>query len=335
MPQITIKDIAQRLKLSTSTVSRALRNHPDISKATKKKVIALARETGYQPNLIAQSLQNQSSNTIGVIVPEIRHSFFSSAISGIEDVAYQAGYAIMVCQSQESHEREVLNTQALMAHRVAGLLISISQGCGDLRHLRAVRRQGIPLVFFDRSPEGMEASQVVVDDFQGAYEAVRYLINKGYKRIAHLAGPVNINISRQRMLAYKQALQDSQMPVAEDLIISGGFSGKDGRGGMQRLLAMENPPDAVFAVNDPVAIGALKLLKEQGVKVPKDMAIIGFTNDPLAELMDPPLSTVDQPAVQIGREAAALLLDSIKNHDRSGRIITKTLKTRLIIRSSA
>jgi len=335
MRHTTINDIARQLKLSPSTVSRALRNHPDISQETKIRVLALAAETNYQPNLIAQSLQTKRSNNIGVIVPEIRNTFFSTAISGIEEVAYQAGYTIMVCQSNDTYEREVINTRALAANRVAGMLVSMSQETTDIEHFRTVMRQGIPMVLFDRVAEDLEVSKVIVDDFEGAFAAVSYLIGTGRRRIAHLAGASSLYVSRKRREGYEAALREHGLSVRPEYILSGGYHEEDGRSGMRSLLALGEPPDAVFTINDPVAIGAFLHLREHGLAVPGDIALIGFSNNPNSALITPRLTTVNQPAFEIGRQAASLLLKNfIAGNTSPPPVETIILKTQLIIRES-
>jgi len=332
--QKTIKDIARKLNISPSTVSRALRNHPDISSRTKEQVISLAKELDYHPNSIAQSLQKRSTNTIGVIVPEIKYHFFSSVISGIEDVAYESGYIIMVCQSNESYERENINVRTLVSNRIAGLLISISQTTKNDEHFRILQRQGIPFVFFDRVCKNIETSKVVVDDHDGAFRAVEHLILSGYKRIAHLAGPRSISISQDRFQGYLSALKKYNIPFEDELVVYGGFNEEDGIMGFQRLLQLDKKPDAIFAVNDPVAIGAFMQIKECGFKIPDDFALVGFSDNPVASLIDPPLTTVAQPKYKIGRIAATLLLEQIENTTDQYKPKVEVLKTQLIIRKS-
>ena len=332
--QKTIKDIARKLNISPSTVSRALRNHPDISSRTKEQVISLAKELDYHPNSIAQSLQKRSTNTIGVIVPEIKYHFFSSVISGIEDVAYESGYIIMVCQSNESYERENINVRTLVSNRIAGLLISISQTTKNDEHFRILQRQGIPFVFFDRVCKNIETSKVVVDDHDGAFRAVEHLILSGYKKIAHLAGPRSISISQDRFQGYLSALKKYNIPFEDELVVYGGFNEEDGIMGFQRLLQLDKKPDAIFAVNDPVAIGAFMQIKECGFKIPDDFALVGFSDNPVASLIDPPLTTVAQPKYKIGRIAATLLLEQIENTTDQYKPKVEVLKTQLIIRKS-
>lgn len=331
--QVTIKDIAKKLNISPSTVSRALRDHPDISTQTKKRVNSLAEELDYQPDSIAQSLKKRRTNLIGVIVPEIKHNFFSAAISGIEEVAYRAGYAIIVSQSNESYDRECVNVRALISNRVAGLLISISQTTEISDHFKLLERQGIPFVFFDRVCEDIEASKVVVDDFHGAFKAVEHLINSGYKRIAHIAGPKHLSISQCRLNGYLSALNKYKIQYNENYVVHGGLNEEDGIKGFQKLLKLDKLPDALFAVNDPVAIGAFEKIKEHGLKIPGDIALVGFSNNPITALIEPPLTTVSQPAYEVGKRAAKLLMEQIKSGENF--IPRKeVLRTELIIRDS-
>ncbi len=333
MAQLTIKDIAKKLGISPSTVSRALRDHPDISPATKEKVAAFAARHNYQPNLLAKSLQNQRTNTIGVIVPEIRHYFFSAVVSGIEDVAYSNGYGIMVCQSNDTLEREVVNTQILASHRVAGMIVSVSQETDIFDHLKAVIGQGISLVFFDRVVDGVGASTVVVDDEEGAYTAVSHLIEQGYQRIAHLAGVQAISVSRDRLRGYCRALEDHGREVDPELIVYGRFHETDGQKGAEKLFSLMEPPDAIFAINDPVAVGVYLYCRDTGRTIPGDVALVGFSNNPVTSMMHPPITTVDQPAFAMGKAAMNLLFDQI-HQDGQAQAVTKVLKTRLVIRES-
>ncbi|MBU1101249.1 MAG: LacI family transcriptional regulator [Bacteroidetes bacterium] len=333
--QITIKDIARRLSVSSSTVSRALRNHPDISIKTKKQVLCIASEFNYQPNGIAQSLKNMRTNTIGVIVPEIKHDFFPTALDGIEDVTYKAGYTIIVCKSNESYGREVLNTRALASNRIAGLIVSISQDTQNFDHFKSLINQNIPIVFFDRACNEIDSSKVLVDDFEGAFSAVNHLIERGYKRIAHLAGPKHLSISQSRLNGYLTALNKHNLPLRDELIIHGGLHRIDGRTGVKRLLTLEKRPDAIFAVNGPVQFGAFMQIKGEGYKIPEEIGIIGFSDDPISSLVDPPLSTVGQPAYEMGAAAANLLLEEINHKEDFFEPKIQILKTKLIIRQSS
>lgn len=332
MRHATIVDIAKKLGVAPSTVSRALSDHPDVKKATKEKIRKLAKELRYSPNTFARSLKSNQTTTIGVIVPEIKHDFFSSAISGIEEVAYQSGYTILVCQSNESYERERVNTNALMHHRVAGVIVSISQNTKSGDHFQELLRRKIPLVFFDRVCEDVNASKVVIDDFKGAFNAVTHLIQRGYKRIAHLAGPKELVICIRRLNGYEEALKHNGLSLQDDLIRYGGLHEEDGYKSLDFMLNDNIIADAIFAVNDPVAIGAYQRIKEAGLKIPNQMAIVGFSNNKITALVDPPLTTVNQPSFEMGKKAAEILISTIK--DGTIEPQTLTLETELIVRGS-
>ncbi len=334
MKHITITDIAKKLGISASTVSRALSDHPDIKEETKKKVQQLADEFYYKPNSIAQSLKNNRTTIIGVIVPEIKHDFFSSAISGIEEVAYHAGYTIIVCQSNENFEREVVNTNSLIHQRVAGIVASISQNTINGDHFKSVVARGIPLVFFDRACSDVAVSKVIIDDAKSAFDAVSHLITKGYKRIAHFTGPKELDICKLRLKGYSKALSEFNLPVIESLICYGGLHEADGYNSMEELIKNNNLPDAIFAVNDPVAIGAFQRIKEAGLRIPEDIGIVGFSNNKITALVDPPLTTVNQPSFEMGKKSAELLIEMIESEKQSFKPTTITLNTVLIIRSS-
>ena len=334
MAPATIKDLAKALSLSPSTVSRALRNHPDISPLTKKRVISLADKLDYHPDSIARSLQTKKTKTIGVIVPEIKQPFFASVINGIEEFAYASGYTIIVCQSNETYEREVVYTRSMISHRVAGLLVSLSQSTKDFDHFRVLQRRNMPVVFFDRVSNEIEASKVVVDDYNGAFDVVNHLIQSGYRRIAHLAGPKNLSISKLRLKGYKDALVRGNLIFNDGLVVYGGLDDTDGIVGFQKLLNLTPLPDAIFAVNDPVATGAFMTIKEHGLKIPADIALAGFSNTNMTSLLDPPLTTVEQPSYEIGKTAAQLLMEQINSNDEQFVPKFKILKTHLIVRGS-
>ena len=334
MKHTTITDIAKKLGISASTVSRALSDHPDIKDETKRLVRKLAKEFNYIPNPIAQSLKSSRTSVIGVIVPEIKHDFFSSAISGIEEVAYHAGFTIIVSQSNESYDREVINTNSLIQQRVAGLIASISQETKNGSHFQALMDRDIPLVFFDRICEDIPANKVVIDDSKSAFEAVNHLIEKGYKKIAHFAGPNDLDICKKRMDGYKRSLQNKGILIDEELIRFGGLHEADGYKSMEYLLVTNNLPDAIFCVNDPVAIGAFQKIKEAGLKIPADIGIVGFSNNKITSLVDPQITTVDQPSFEMGRRAAELLIDMIENNNKNSQPKTITLDAKLIVRSS-
>lgn len=335
-PQITIKDIARSLKISPSTVSRALKDHPDISPATKKAVRELAQELDYQPNSVALSLRKSKTFTIGVIIPQIVHHFFSTVISGIEDVAYKAGYHVMICQSNESFDREKASAQALLASRVDGMLVSVAQETSDLKHFEMLLNRNVPLVFFDRVASGLDTSSVVVDDFGGAYRAVEYLIKSGCRKVAHLAGPDNLEISQNRIKGYKKAVDDYGLALRPEHIVTAGLTIEEGRKACLELLERGELPDAIFAANDPLAIGALKVLKEKGIKIPEEISVIGFSDEPITALIEPPITTIAQPGFEMGQLATQLLLDEISHKSDEERLpsVKRELKTELVIRES-
>ena len=336
--QVTIKDIARELGISPSTVSRALKDHPDISPETKKAVTKLAEELNYQPNSIALSLRHSKTNTIGVVIPEVVHFFFSTIISGIEDIAYDAGYSVIVAQSNESYEREVIDTKALFNNRVDGILISMSRETTDYAHFENLHSRGIPMVFFDRVCDPIQCSKVVIDDVDAAYQAVSHLIEQGYKKVAHLGGPKNLKISQDRLEGYKRALEDNGLKLDNSWVVHevGSDDERESKAITMEILSSDNRPDAIFASNDMAALGALLAAREKGIKVPEDLGIVGFSNWRFTSLTEPSISTVDQPGFQMGQEAAKLLIKEIESEDEDLiEPVLKTLQTTLIKRQSS
>jgi len=329
----TIKDIAAELGIHHTTVSRALGNHPNVRSETKQLVLEYAEKLNYHPNILAQSLKSQKTKTIGVIVPEIKHQFFSEVISGIEEVTYESDFVILVCQSNEQYEREVMNAKALLSNKVAGLLVSISQTTFNCDHFKIYKDNGIPLVFFDRINQEFETTTVVVDDYQGAYQAVEHLIKKGRKKIFHIGGTKQLEISQNRYKGYRDALKYYGLNIENSRVVWKGLHEKDGIEGIKELLSdPENLPDAIFAVNDPVALGAYEILKDRGIKIPQDMSVVGFTNNNISKFLNPPLTTVEQPSFKMGRTAAELLIQEINEEKKHRHVV---LPTKLIIRSSS
>ena len=331
--QVTIKDLAEELGISPSTVSKALKNHPDISQDTRKRVNDLAKLWNYYPNPIALSLRNSRTKTIGLIIPEIVHHFFSSVISGIEDVAYDAGYNVMIYQSNESYNREIIAAQALLNSRVEGILISLSRETRNFDHLRTAIDHGIPVGMFDRVCEEIEADKVTVDDYQGAYSAVSHLIRTGCRRIAHLSGPPGLPIADFRRSGYLDALRDHDMEINRDLIIyCDNF--KQALIRTRQLMSHPEPPDAFFTVNEFTATGVVKSLYDLNFRIPEDVSVFAFSNGLITQVTNPALSTVDQHAYQIGQTSAQLLLDRLLNQQVVRPFIHQVIKTELIIRDS-
>jgi LacI family transcriptional regulator len=330
--RITIKDIAKELGISPSTVSKALKGHRDISSSTKKSVRELAEKWNYKPDQIALSLKSGLSKTIGVIVPEIVHYFFSTVISGIDDLAFDSGYHVMFCQSSELYSREVKAVETLISNRVDGILISVSKETENFDHFRKIQENGIPLVFFDRICDEIDTDRVIVDDESGAYEAVNHLISIGCKNIIHLSGPPNLLIGKNRTNGYLRALRENGMPLHEDNIIRCD-SGEEAASIVPELLKRADKPDGVFAVNDLTAAATMKIIKDMGYNVPDDIAVVGFTSGLISDITNPTLTSVEQHGYLIGKEAVRLLIDRLeKNHDLPSQ--TKIIKTKLVIKES-
>jgi len=331
--EITLIDIARELNVSKSTVSRALQNHHSIGAVTKKAVLELAEKYNYQPNAIASSLFKKSTKTIGVIVPILSHYFFSTVIAGIEEVAYKAGYKVIICQSHELYEREVIVSKTLLSAKVDGLIVSVSKETVNMDHFQSFLNKNIPLVFFDRLPAGIQSNSVSVDDYEGAFKIVEHLIEQGCSKIAHFAGPLNITLTQNRLQGYKDALRKHHIPVNDDLIYECGFERAQGITTTEKMLTDKTTPDAIFAVCDPVAIGVMLTLKQRGISIPHDIAVVGFNDDPTATVIDPPLTTVAQPAFEIGVAAGNIFLKQVT--EPGGGYIKEILKTNLAIRQSS
>ena len=331
--QVTIKDIARELGVSPSTVSRALKDHPDISPSTKEQVRELVDKLKYKPNAIALSLRSRKSNVISVIVPQIVHHFFSSVISGIEEVAQEGGYNVMIFQSNEQYEREVLITQTLQSNRADGVLVSISKTTQKFSHFKELMRNELPVVFFDRVCEELEADRVTVDDFNGALNAVEYLIQTGCKRIAHFAAPQHLLIGYHRQRGYISALEKNGIEVDDNLIMKCDTI-EEALEMTPKLMQQPSPPDAIFAVNDMTAAGTVNALKRMGYKIPDDVSVIGFTDGLVSTVTDPPLTTVSQHGYLIGKKATEILLKRIGYLGDDYKIRNEVIKTELVVRGT-
>ncbi len=330
--QVTIKDIARELGISPSTVSRALKDHPDISQETKKAVRALAEKLHYTPDPIALSLKSRHSKIIGVIVPDIVHYFFSTVIHGIEDVAYDLGYTVMVCESNETYEREVKNVDTLLSSRVDGILISVTKRTRESGHFRKVQEAGLPVVFFDRVCRDIDTDQVVVDDEKGAFTAVDHLLSNGCKRIALLGSESYLLIGEERQKGYLRAHRERGLePVPELMAICD--TAEMAEEVVPRMLKLPDPPDAFFAVNDLTAAVTMKIVKDAGLYVPSDVSIVGFTNGEISVLTDPTLSSVEQFGYDMGQEAAQLLIRRIEATE-DYPCQKKVIETKLIVKGS-
>ncbi|HTI12491.1 MAG TPA: LacI family DNA-binding transcriptional regulator [Puia sp.] len=335
---ITIKDIAKALGLSTSTVSRALRGSYEISAETKKLVIEYAEKLNYRPNPIALSLKEKRSRSIGIVVCEIANNFFSQVINGIESVAYKQGYYVIISQSHESYEREVANTQYLASRSVDGLLVSLSTETTDLTHLKKLHDKGLPIVFFDRITEEMPTHKVIANNFNGAYQATEHLIQSGFRRIAHVTIASHLSITKERLAGYKAALADHQVPFEESLVRYcnyGGLIYSETEQAIDTLLGLKKRPDAIVAASDKLSTGCLTALARRNIKVPEEMGIVGFTNSLMTDIFHPPLSSVRQPAFEMGQVAMEMLIQIIESKHPITKYETKVLNTELTVRASS
>ena len=312
---ITLNDIAQRLNVSSVTVSKALRGHPDISREMTKKVKKVADELGYSPNFMARNLSARKSNTIGVIVPKIAHHFFSSIIEHIYDYAFDNSFEIILTVSQEDSEREKKHIRTLLSMRVDGIIISISQNTRDFEIYKMALNRGVPLVFMDRIPDISGCNTVVVDDRGGAYKLIEYALNLGYRKIGHFAGYTNINIGRERLRGFKQAMNDNGVEINNDWVIEGEFGEKSGYDSFMKLYHEKNLPDPIFAVTYPVALGVYMAAREVGLIIPDDIDLVCFGNSQIQNFLSPPLSCINQPTDQLAIRSMEVLLENIDNKE--------------------
>jgi DNA-binding LacI/PurR family transcriptional regulator len=338
LEQATIKDIARELQVSSSTVSRALKDYPGISDETKRKVKEMAEKLNYRPNAIALSLRKSRSFTIGVIIPEVVHFFFSTVISGIEEVAFSRGYNVILTQTNEKLAREKSSIDTMLSNQMDGFLVSYSKETTDFQHFSKLLNQGYPIVFFDRVPEIPGAIHVIVNDYAGAYDATKHLIQQGYSRIVHLAGPSNLKISQERIRGYSDALKEIGIPFLPELVVecTQGTDEEAQKITAQLLQSISPRPDAFFANNDLAAMGAIQACKTAGFSVPQEIGVVGFSNWQFCSIVDPSLSSVAQNGFQIGATATEILLDWIeKKTDPETIEPSVVLETELLVRKSS
>jgi len=312
---ITLSDIAKKLNVSTVTISKALRGHPDISPKTTKLVKAMAEQLGYSPNFMARNLSARRSNTIGVVVPKIAHHFFSSIIEHIYNYAFEHNYEIILTVSQESEVREKRHIQTLLSMRVDGIIISIAQETKNYNIFETVKSRGVPLVFMDRTPDLVEVNKVTVDDKSGAFKAIDHAIKLGYRKIAHFSGNTTINIGRERLLGFKHAMNSNSVEINPEWIVEGGFGEKSGYDSFMKLYREKNLPDLIFAVTYPVALGIYMAAKEVGMQIPEDIDVICFGNAQVQSFLSPPLSCVNQPTDELAVKSLQVLIDNIDNKE--------------------
>jgi LacI family repressor for deo operon, udp, cdd, tsx, nupC, and nupG len=331
----TIYDIAAKLNIAASSVSRALNNKGNINEATRKLVMATAAELNYKHNAIASNLRRGRSKTIGVIVPRINQNFFSNVIAGIEEASYQKGYNLIICQSNESHEKEIQCVNTLINQHVDCIIISVAADGSDYKHLQNVIDSGIQLIQFDRVADELETLKVINDTEQVSMEAVSHMIEQGYKRIALLEGPQNLDIFRQRKIGYLNALKKYNMPVIDELVIENAWTKELGAKATKRLLSLSNPPDAIFASSsDFSALGVLEVASAMDIKVPSELGICGYSNEDFTEITSPSITTIDQFSIYMGKTVADLYFREMNLDESNRKPKTISIKPKLIIRKS-
>lgn len=331
--QVTMKEIAKKLGVSVSTISRALQDSPELHPETKRKIVEMAKEMNYQPNLLAQSLRISRTKTLGVIVPEIISHFFGSCVSGIQDTANSRGYNVMICQSNESIEQEKANIKSLVSSQVDGLLISLSRETNHYEHLYELYDREIPFVLFDRVNEDIPVSKITFNDAGGAYQVTHHLLDTGCRRIMYVSGPEDLYISKKRKEGYLRALAEFGLGEEADLIKITDLTHGGNVKAAQEIAAMNPRPEAVFCMIDPVAVDVLTVWKSMGIKIPGDISLAGFTNNPTSAVVEPPLTTVSQPGYEMGKLSVSHLLDQLDGV-ASDDPISIVLETTLVPRKS-
>ena len=333
--EVTIYDIAEKLKISPATVSRGLQDHPGISKKTKKKIFDLAEKIGYRSNHFARNLRNQKTNTIGVIVPRLNSNFMSSVIAGIEHIANAEGYHLIISQSSESSSKEAASAKTMFNNRVDGLLVSLAYDTKGLHHFDTFYKKNIPLVFFDRVMEYENSTSVLIDNRKAAYEVTRHLIEQGCKKIVHVTALPQQNVYVDRLKGYKQALAEHKIKFDEDNLIIGNLGFEDGTAAAQKILKMKTLPDGVFVANDNCAVGCMLALKKQGIAIPGQIAFAGFNNDPVSQVIEPNLTTINYSGYEMGEMAARHLINHLNGTSPIYNTNTIILRSELIVRESS
>lgn len=331
---ITIYDIAKKLDLSPATVSRGLKDHPAIKKETRKRIKDAATKMGYQNNLFASSLRSKKTNTIGIIIPRLNSYFMSTVITGMEHVVNARGYNLIISQSQETREKEIASANTMFNNRVDGLLVSLAFDTQDIDHFEALLRKKIPVIFFDRVIEHPRCTNIIIDNARAGYDAVNHLLEQGCKRIVYIGGNLKRNVYADRLKGYKLALSERGIPFDESLIVINNLNDLGGQEAAQKILQMKDKPDGVFAANDSSAVACIQELKTAGIRIPNDIAVVGFNNDPISRIIEPNLTTVNYPGYEMGEIAATTLINAI-NSAPGSTINTLVLRHQLIVRESS
>jgi len=333
--EITIYDIAKRLNVSTATVSRSLNNHPAVSKKTKKKIEDAAKEMGYRSNLFASNLRKRHTHTLGVIIPKLNSSFVSSVLAGIESVASQSGYNLIIAQSHENVKKEIENVKTLYNSRVDGLIASLAFDTKDISHFAPFFEKEIPVIFFDRVSHDQKGARIVIDNFKAGYEATIHLIEQGCKRIAHITGNLSRNVYDDRLKGFKAALSEHNLPFQKEGIIINNLDEESTIAAAEQILALPTLPDGLFITNDSCAAICMQKLKESGIRIPEDMAIVGFNNDLISRIIEPNITTINYPGKEMGEIVAHQMVNHLEGISPMSLTNTIIINSELIIRGSS
>jgi len=331
----TIKDIANVLGITPSAVSKALNNHPRISEKTKISVTQVAKNLNYQPNYLASALRKGKSNLVGVIVPRASSSFFSSVVQSLEEVLNEKGYNVIISQSNESYAKECRSIETLLNTQVDGIIASLANETVNFSYYEKIKKKGIPLILFDRGDNEIGVDYIGIDDYESSHMIVEHLLKQNCRRIAHIAGYRHTRIYKNRIIGFIDALKKNKLPFQNELILEGDLTLEDGRKKMEQLLALPERPDAVYAAGDYAALGALQVLQENNIKVPEEIALVGFSNEPFTSLVTPSISTINQHNASIGKLAAETFLKRVEDPNWKPELNKIILKAELIVRTSS
>ncbi|MBN1926881.1 MAG: LacI family DNA-binding transcriptional regulator [Prolixibacteraceae bacterium] len=334
MKEVTIYDIASELKVSPATVSRGLKNHPSISEKMKKKIRQKAEDMGYRTNTFASNLRTKRTQTLGVIVPRLDSNFMSTVLAGIEKIASECGYNLIITQSFESAIKEKNNALTLYNSRVDGLIVSLASDTTGMNHFAPFIEKKIPLLFFDRVSDCMDCVNIVIDNLQMGYEITNHLIEQGCKKIMHVRGNQNRNVYAERFAGYKKALEANKIPFDPDLVIETDLSIESGFDVAKKISAMKEKPDGIFLANDACASGCIKQLKIEGIKIPEEIAVSGFNNDPISQLIEPNLTTINYQGYEMGEMVAKLMINHLNGNSPLSLTNKIVLRAELIVRGS-
>ncbi|MHB1177434.1 MAG: LacI family DNA-binding transcriptional regulator [Daejeonella sp.] len=333
--EVTIYDIAAELNISAGTVSRGLKDHPAISKKTKKKINDTAQVMGYRFNPFASNLRSKRTNTIGVIIPRMNSNFMSSVLAGMEKIASEASYNLIISQSLESAQKEIINVKTMFNNRVDGLMISLAYDTSDVSHFDILLKKKIPLLFFDRVIEHPLCTNIIIDNKKAGYQATKHLIEQGCKNIFHITGQLTRNVYSDRLAGFKSALRDSGLEFNEANIMITKLDEQAGIEAAEKIIGMSPRPDGVFAANDTCAVSCMSALKDSGIRIPQDIAFIGFNNDPISRVIEPNLSTINYPGFEMGEIAARKLISHLNNKANINVTNSIILRSELIVRDSS